>query len=155
MRPIFCGNFEYDARQTELERLFKRYGRVERVDMKSGKLMFFPHWLLSLAAREVVEVDMVLMKLTLVTAVFFVVREDVNRTITELLNMIVLENPYSPRLMDGCSEFCSFPVISIFLFSRRVTLIRNGRTMPIFLRHHCLSFLMTFAQPSIPDMFQH
>ncbi|KAG6747452.1 hypothetical protein POTOM_049856 [Populus tomentosa] len=87
MRPIFCGNFEYDARQTELERLFKRYGRVERVDMKSGKLMFFPHWLLSLAAREVVEVDMVLMKLTLVTAVFFVVREDVNRTITELLNM--------------------------------------------------------------------
>ncbi|KAJ8752845.1 hypothetical protein K2173_008580 [Erythroxylum novogranatense] len=36
MRPIFCGNFEYDARQSELERLFKRYGRVERVDMKSG-----------------------------------------------------------------------------------------------------------------------
>ncbi|KAJ9139931.1 hypothetical protein P3X46_030623 [Hevea brasiliensis] len=36
MRPIFCGNFEYDARQSELERLFRRYGRVERVDMKSG-----------------------------------------------------------------------------------------------------------------------
>ncbi|CAI0397803.1 unnamed protein product [Linum tenue] len=36
MRPIFCGNFEYDARQSELERLFKRYGRVERIDMKSG-----------------------------------------------------------------------------------------------------------------------
>ncbi|KAJ6889380.1 serine/arginine-rich splicing factor RS40-like isoform X1 [Populus alba x Populus x berolinensis] len=36
MRSIFCGNFEYDARQTELERLFKRYGRVERVDMKAG-----------------------------------------------------------------------------------------------------------------------
>ncbi|KAJ8769796.1 hypothetical protein K2173_007656 [Erythroxylum novogranatense] len=36
MRAIFCGNFEYDARQSELERLFKRYGRVERVDMKSG-----------------------------------------------------------------------------------------------------------------------
>ncbi|WCJ36590.1 arginine/serine-rich splicing factor 35 [Euphorbia peplus] len=36
LRPIFCGNFEYDARQSELERLFKRYGRVERVDMKSG-----------------------------------------------------------------------------------------------------------------------
>lgn len=30
---------------------------------------------------------MVLIKLTLVTAVFFVVSEDVNRTITELLNM--------------------------------------------------------------------
>ncbi|XP_038685994.1 serine/arginine-rich splicing factor RS40-like isoform X1 [Tripterygium wilfordii] len=36
LRPIFCGNFEYDARQSDLERLFRRYGRVERVDMKSG-----------------------------------------------------------------------------------------------------------------------
>ncbi|RDX90631.1 Serine/arginine-rich splicing factor RS40, partial [Mucuna pruriens] len=36
MRPIFCGNFEYDARQSELERLFRRYGKVDRVDMKSG-----------------------------------------------------------------------------------------------------------------------
>ncbi|GFP87676.1 serine/arginine-rich splicing factor rs40 [Phtheirospermum japonicum] len=36
MRPIFCGNFEYDARQSDLERLFRRYGRVDRVDMKSG-----------------------------------------------------------------------------------------------------------------------
>ncbi|KAM1183647.1 hypothetical protein COP2_001956 [Malus domestica] len=36
MRPIFCGNFEYDARQNELERLFGRYGKVDRVDMKSG-----------------------------------------------------------------------------------------------------------------------
>ncbi|KAG6671258.1 hypothetical protein I3843_Q004100 [Carya illinoinensis] len=36
MRPIFCGNFEYDARPSDLERLFSRYGKVERVDMKSG-----------------------------------------------------------------------------------------------------------------------
>ncbi|RZC72849.1 hypothetical protein C5167_048329 [Papaver somniferum] len=36
MRPIFCGNFEYDARQNDLERLFNKYGKVERVDMKSG-----------------------------------------------------------------------------------------------------------------------
>ncbi|CAD5190877.1 unnamed protein product [Musa acuminata subsp. malaccensis] len=36
MRPIFCGNFEYDARQSELERLFGRYWKVDRVDMKSG-----------------------------------------------------------------------------------------------------------------------
>ncbi|KAH9316980.1 hypothetical protein KI387_018749, partial [Taxus chinensis] len=36
MRPIFVGNFEYDTRQSELERFFSRYGRVERVDMKSG-----------------------------------------------------------------------------------------------------------------------
>lgn len=36
MRAIFCGNLDYDARQSEIERLFKRYGRVERVDMKSG-----------------------------------------------------------------------------------------------------------------------
>ncbi|KAJ9171544.1 hypothetical protein P3X46_014900 [Hevea brasiliensis] len=35
-RPIFVGNFEYDIRQSELERLFGKYGRVERVDMKSG-----------------------------------------------------------------------------------------------------------------------
>ncbi|KAK9063227.1 hypothetical protein SSX86_017097 [Deinandra increscens subsp. villosa] len=36
MRPIFCGNFEFDARQGELERLFRKYGKVDRVDMKSG-----------------------------------------------------------------------------------------------------------------------
>ncbi|PKA61122.1 Arginine/serine-rich-splicing factor RSP40 [Apostasia shenzhenica] len=36
MRAIFCGNFEYDARQSDLERLFSRYGRVDRVDMKTG-----------------------------------------------------------------------------------------------------------------------
>ncbi|XAR62940.1 hypothetical protein NMG60_11022688 [Bertholletia excelsa] len=36
MRPVFCGNFEYDTRQSDLERLFSKYGRVERVDMKSG-----------------------------------------------------------------------------------------------------------------------
>ncbi|KAL6965107.1 Serine/arginine-rich splicing factor rs41 [Sarracenia purpurea var. burkii] len=36
MWPIFCGNLDYDARQSEVERLFRRYGRVERVDIKSG-----------------------------------------------------------------------------------------------------------------------
>ncbi|ESQ39306.1 hypothetical protein EUTSA_v10001540mg [Eutrema salsugineum] len=36
MRPVFVGNFEYDTRQSDLERLFGKYGRVERVDMKSG-----------------------------------------------------------------------------------------------------------------------
>lgn len=36
MRPVFCGNFEYETRQSELERLFSKYGRIERVDMKSG-----------------------------------------------------------------------------------------------------------------------
>ncbi|KMT20259.1 hypothetical protein BVRB_1g002630 [Beta vulgaris subsp. vulgaris] len=36
MRPVFVGNFEYDTRQSDLERLFSKYGRVERVDMKSG-----------------------------------------------------------------------------------------------------------------------
>ncbi|XP_010252659.1 PREDICTED: serine/arginine-rich splicing factor RS31-like isoform X2 [Nelumbo nucifera] len=36
MRPVFCGNFEYETRQSDLERLFSKYGRVERVDMKSG-----------------------------------------------------------------------------------------------------------------------
>lgn len=36
MRPIFCGNFEYDARESEIERIFKKYGKVDRVDMKAG-----------------------------------------------------------------------------------------------------------------------
>ncbi|KAK2967957.1 hypothetical protein RJ640_027320 [Escallonia rubra] len=36
MKPIFCGNLEFDARPSELERLFKRYGKVDRVDVKSG-----------------------------------------------------------------------------------------------------------------------
>ncbi|KAL9348152.1 hypothetical protein Peur_059518 [Populus x canadensis] len=35
-RPIFVGNFEQETRQSELERMFRKYGRVERVDMKSG-----------------------------------------------------------------------------------------------------------------------
>ncbi|KAL8546149.1 hypothetical protein ACS0TY_006030 [Phlomoides rotata] len=36
MRPIFCMNLDFDARQSEIERLFKRYGRVDRVDIKSS-----------------------------------------------------------------------------------------------------------------------
>ncbi|RYR24114.1 hypothetical protein Ahy_B02g057609 isoform I [Arachis hypogaea] len=35
MRPVFAGNLEYDTRQSELERLFSKYGRIDRVDMKS------------------------------------------------------------------------------------------------------------------------
>ncbi|GFP93052.1 serine/arginine-rich splicing factor rs40 [Phtheirospermum japonicum] len=36
MKPIFCGNLEFDARESDVERLFRRYGRVERVDLKTG-----------------------------------------------------------------------------------------------------------------------
>lgn len=36
IRPVYCGNFEYDARQSEIERMFTSYGKVERVDMKTG-----------------------------------------------------------------------------------------------------------------------
>ncbi|KAL9359892.1 hypothetical protein Peur_048015 [Populus x canadensis] len=36
MKAIFCGNLDYDARQSDVERLFRRYGRIDRVDMKSG-----------------------------------------------------------------------------------------------------------------------
>ncbi|KAK4476552.1 hypothetical protein RD792_015708 [Penstemon davidsonii] len=36
MRPIFCGNLDFDTRESDIERLFGRYGRVERVDLKSG-----------------------------------------------------------------------------------------------------------------------
>ncbi|KAI3690790.1 hypothetical protein L2E82_48998 [Cichorium intybus] len=35
MRSIFCANFEYETRQSDFERLFEKYGRVDRVDMKS------------------------------------------------------------------------------------------------------------------------
>lgn len=41
MRPVFCGNLEFDARQSDVERLFRRYGRVDRVDMKSGKVAIY------------------------------------------------------------------------------------------------------------------
>lgn len=36
-RPVFCGNFEYDASVREIERLFDRYGPLDRVDMKTGE----------------------------------------------------------------------------------------------------------------------
>lgn len=34
---IFCGNFEYDAREREIVHLFEKYGQVERIDMKTGE----------------------------------------------------------------------------------------------------------------------
>ncbi|PRQ58547.1 putative nucleotide-binding alpha-beta plait domain-containing protein [Rosa chinensis] len=36
MRAIFVGNFENDTRQSDLERLFSKFGKVDRVDMKTG-----------------------------------------------------------------------------------------------------------------------
>jgi arginine/serine-rich splicing factor 4/5/6 len=36
MRPVFVGNLDYDTRHSELDRLFYRYGRIDRIDMKSG-----------------------------------------------------------------------------------------------------------------------
>ena len=36
MRPVFAGNLDYDTRHSELDHLFYRYGRIERIDMKSG-----------------------------------------------------------------------------------------------------------------------
>ncbi|XP_078178345.1 serine/arginine-rich splicing factor RS40-like isoform X3 [Carex rostrata] len=36
MRPIFCGNLDFDTRQSDVERLFRRYGRIDKIDMKSG-----------------------------------------------------------------------------------------------------------------------
>eukprot|EP00877_Chromochloris_zofingiensis_P012681 jgi/Chrzof1/7667/Cz02g32080.t1 len=35
-RPVFCGNFEYDASEKEIYRLFEKYGEVDRIDMKTG-----------------------------------------------------------------------------------------------------------------------
>jgi RNA recognition motif-containing protein len=36
MRPVFCGNFDLEARQYDLERLFSKYSPISRIDMKSG-----------------------------------------------------------------------------------------------------------------------
>ena len=36
MRPVFCGNFDHDTRQYDLERLFSKYGPISRIDMKIG-----------------------------------------------------------------------------------------------------------------------
>ncbi|KAG6476627.1 serine/arginine-rich splicing factor RS31-like isoform X1 [Zingiber officinale] len=36
MRPVFCGNLDNDTRHTDLDRLFSKYGKVDRIDMKSG-----------------------------------------------------------------------------------------------------------------------
>ncbi|RCV46904.1 hypothetical protein SETIT_9G568700v2 [Setaria italica] len=36
MRPVFCGNFDYDTRQYDLEGLFSKDGPIRRIDMKSG-----------------------------------------------------------------------------------------------------------------------
>ncbi|KAJ3706629.1 hypothetical protein LUZ61_010334 [Rhynchospora tenuis] len=36
MKPVFCGNLDYDVRYSEIERAFSRYGKIERIDMKSG-----------------------------------------------------------------------------------------------------------------------
>ena len=34
---LLSGNFEYDAHPREVERLFDKYGPLERVDMKTGE----------------------------------------------------------------------------------------------------------------------
>jgi hypothetical protein len=34
---VFCGNFEYDAPEKEILGLFEKYGRVTRIDMKTGE----------------------------------------------------------------------------------------------------------------------
>ncbi|CAL5331859.1 unnamed protein product [Camellia sinensis] len=41
MKPVFCGNFEYETRQSDLERAFSKFGRVDRVDMKSGVVFIY------------------------------------------------------------------------------------------------------------------
>ncbi|KAE8773946.1 Ubiquitin carboxyl-terminal hydrolase isozyme L5 [Hordeum vulgare] len=38
MRPVFLGNLDYDTRHSELDHLFYRYGRIQRIDMKSAVL---------------------------------------------------------------------------------------------------------------------
>ena len=33
---VYVGNYEYDASERELERMFEKYGEVDRVEYKSG-----------------------------------------------------------------------------------------------------------------------
>jgi hypothetical protein len=39
---VYIGNFEYDATEREIERLFEKYGKLERVDMKTGNKFCCP-----------------------------------------------------------------------------------------------------------------
>lgn len=36
-RPVYCGNFDYETTPKEVEKLFEKYGDVDRVEMKTGK----------------------------------------------------------------------------------------------------------------------
>jgi hypothetical protein len=37
LAQVFCGNFEYDASEKDIAKLFEKYGPVERIDMKTGE----------------------------------------------------------------------------------------------------------------------
>ena len=39
---IYVGNYEYDASEREIEKLLDKYGRVERVEFKSGATLSPP-----------------------------------------------------------------------------------------------------------------
>ncbi|XP_020249220.1 LOW QUALITY PROTEIN: serine/arginine-rich splicing factor RS41 [Asparagus officinalis] len=41
LKPVICGNFEHDARQSELERRLGRYGKVDRVNIKAGFALIY------------------------------------------------------------------------------------------------------------------
>ncbi|KAL1565906.1 serine/arginine-rich splicing factor RS31-like [Salvia divinorum] len=36
MRAVYCSKFGYDTRESDLESLFSQYGKVERIEMKTG-----------------------------------------------------------------------------------------------------------------------
>lgn len=35
-KQVYCGNYEYDASERELERMFEKYGPVNKVEFKTG-----------------------------------------------------------------------------------------------------------------------
>lgn len=51
MKPVFCGNLDYDVRYSEIERAFSKYGKIERIDMKSGKSIPSYAYIFSLEVR--------------------------------------------------------------------------------------------------------
>jgi len=35
-RAVYCGNYEYEMPERDIRKLFEEYGRVNRIDMKTG-----------------------------------------------------------------------------------------------------------------------
>ncbi|KAL3149936.1 hypothetical protein ABBQ38_013299 [Trebouxia sp. C0009 RCD-2024] len=41
LKPVYCGNLDYDEKAQDVERLFDEFGPIERMDMKTGYAFIF------------------------------------------------------------------------------------------------------------------